>query len=56
MEPLLPPLTTAGRYEEHPRWEVVNAIFFYMVRTGCSWRQLPVDFPMWQTVYWYFRR
>lgn len=27
-----------------------------MVRTGCTWRQLPVDFPPWQTVYWYFTR
>ncbi|MEV3927622.1 transposase [Actinomadura coerulea] len=25
-----------------------------MVRTGCSWRQLPAGFPPWQTVYWYF--
>jgi transposase len=28
----------------------------YVVRTGCSWRQLPADFPPWQTVYWYFVR
>src|SRR5699024_7856367 len=28
----------------------------YVVRTGCSWRHLPVDFPPWQTVYWYFSR
>jgi transposase len=33
----------------------VDAIL-YVVRTGCSWRQLPVDFPPWQTVYWYFVR
>jgi transposase len=26
----------------------------YVVRTGCAWRQLPADFPPWQTVYWYF--
>lgn len=23
---------------------------------GCAWRQLPADFPPWQTVYWYFVR
>ncbi|GGM47543.1 hypothetical protein GCM10011608_35390 [Micromonospora sonchi] len=34
---------------------MVDAIL-YVVRTGCSWRQLPVDFPPWQTVYWYFIR
>lgn len=28
----------------------------YVVRTGCSWRRLPVDFPPWQTVYWHFAR
>jgi len=33
----------------------VNAIF-YVVRTGCSWRQLPADLPPWHTVYWYFVR
>ncbi|MGH8775828.1 MAG: IS5 family transposase [Jiangellaceae bacterium] len=55
LEPLLPPPSTAGRHEKHPRREVVNAIF-YVVRTGCSWRQLPLDFPPWQTVYWYFKR
>ncbi|MDF9801537.1 transposase [Streptomyces sp. HB372] len=27
---------------------------FYVVRTGCAWRQLPKDFPPWPTVYWYF--
>jgi putative transposase len=27
-----------------------------MVRSGCEWRMLPVHFPPWQTVYWWFRR
>ena len=27
----------------------------YVNRTGCSWRQLPHDFPPWDTVYWYFQ-
>ncbi len=26
------------------------------MRTGCAGRQLPFDFPPWQTVYWYFVR
>jgi len=33
----------------------VDAIL-YVVRAGCSWRQLPADFPPWQTVYWYFNQ
>lgn len=28
----------------------------YVVRTGCSWRMLPKDFPAWQNVYRTFRR
>ena len=28
----------------------------YIDRSGCSWRQLPVDFPPWQTVYGWFRQ
>ena len=28
----------------------------YLVRSGCSWRQLPADFPPWQTVYYHFTR
>lgn len=35
--------------------EVINAIG-YLVRSGCEWRLLPIHFPPWQTVYWWFRR
>ncbi|WP_298413206.1 IS5 family transposase [Hydrotalea sp.] len=28
----------------------------YVTRTGCQWRLLPIGYPPWQTVYWYFRR
>ncbi|GAB1820041.1 hypothetical protein HerbRD11066_32050 [Herbidospora sp. RD11066] len=55
IELLLPVPKTGGRPEKHARRDVVDAIL-YVVRTGCSWRQLPVDFPPWQTVYWYFVR
>jgi transposase len=55
IEPLLPPVKAGGRPEKHPRRAIVDAIL-YVVRTGCSWRQLPADFPPWQTVYWYFAR
>jgi putative transposase len=33
--------------------EIVNAIL-YLVKTGCQWRMLPVDFSKWQLVYYYF--
>ncbi len=55
IEPLLPPVRTGGRPEKHGRRAVVDAIL-YVVRAGCSWRQLPADFPPWQTVYWYFNQ
>ena len=55
IEPLLPAVNTGGRPEKHPRRATVDAIL-YVVRTGCAWRQLPADFPPWQTVYWYFNQ
>ena len=33
--------------------EVVDAVF-YLLRTGCQWRQLPHDFPHWCTVRYYY--
>ena len=35
-------------------WAVFNAILYVVVQ-GCKWRDLPGDFPVWQTVYTYFR-
>jgi putative transposase len=32
--------------------EIVNGIF-YLTKNGCMWRDLPGEFPPWQTVYWY---
>ncbi|MCA1697570.1 MAG: IS5 family transposase [Actinobacteria bacterium] len=55
VDPLLSATKGGGRPETHPRREVVNAIL-YVVRTGCSWRQLPKDYPPWATVYWHFAR
>ncbi len=45
---------SGGRPVKHPRRRIVEAIL-YVNRTGCSWRQLPHDFPPWDTVYWYFQ-
>ncbi|WP_289389155.1 transposase, partial [uncultured Muribaculum sp.] len=27
----------------------------YVNKTGCQWRNLPHDYPVWQTVYYYYR-
>jgi len=50
----IPPPNPGGRPRTVDVREVVNAIL-YVSRTGCSWRQLPHDFPRWITVYYYFR-
>lgn len=55
IEGLLPQPAKRGRKRTTDLREVVNAIR-YMVRSGCEWRMLPVHFPPWQTVYWWFRR
>ena len=39
------------------RRRILNAIW-YLVRTGCQWRNLPLSFPNWKTVYnvfWHWR-
>lgn len=35
--------------------EQINAVF-YLVKTGCQWRNLPKDFPKCKTVYSFYRR
>lgn len=34
---------------------MLDAIIYVDV-SGCQWRQLPVEYPKWQIVYYYFRR
>jgi putative transposase len=43
-----------GRPRRHAFRELLAAVF-YLVKTGCQWRYLPVHFPPWRTVYHYFR-
>ena len=43
-----------GRPRKHSFRELLNAIF-YVVKTGCQWRNLPTHFARWGTVYHYFR-
>jgi transposase len=55
IEALVPEPGSGGRPAVHPRRRIVDAIL-YVNRTGCSWRQLPHDFPPWATVFWYFKQ
>jgi transposase len=58
LEPMLRELREdrhgGGRPRKYALRRVADALF-YVVKTGCQWRQLPVDFPPWQTVYQQFR-
>lgn len=35
--------------------EIFDAIF-YLLKTGCQWRMLPLNFPSWKLVYYYFSK
>jgi putative transposase len=54
LAPLLPPAPT-GRPRTRDLREIVNGIF-YILRTGCQWRYLPVDYGPWSTVSYHFYR
>jgi len=43
------------RKRQYDLRDIVDAIF-WILRTGCQWRNLPQDFPKWPTVYYYFRK
>ena len=44
-----------GRKVWRDMLDIFEAIL-YVNKTGCQWRQLPLDFPPWQTVYGYFQK
>src|SRR5919202_9174 len=54
IEPHLPTPRAAGRPRRHSLREILDAIF-YIVKSGCSWRLLPHEFPPWKTIHHYFR-
>ena len=55
IEPMIPPAEPGGRDRTVDMREVINGIL-YLNRTGCSWRQLPHEFPPWGTTHYYYRR
>lgn len=52
---LLPPSNSRGRPREIDLREIINAIM-YLLKSGCTWRLLPNDFPAWEKVYYYFQK
>lgn len=55
--PHLPENNLVGRPRHYEWRDILNGIF-YILRTGCQWRYLPVaeGLPSWQTVYRYFHK
>lgn len=52
---LLPKTRGKGRRRSsYQQRELINAVY-YVIHTGCQWRDLPHDFPAGQTVYGYFK-
>lgn len=55
VEPLIPPQRSGGDKRTTDMREVVNAIL-YLTKNGCTWRDLPGDFPPHPTVSGYFNQ
>ena len=55
LRPLLPAPKKRGRPRRTDLREVINAIL-YLNRTGCQWRNLPHDFPCYNTVSTYYHQ
>jgi putative transposase len=53
IEPHIPPEPGGGRPRKTDLRDVLDAIL-YLLRTGCQWRYLPIDFPPKSTVWRYF--
>jgi transposase len=46
-----------AKKKTRPRTVDIYAVFcavLYILKTGCQWRMLPVNFPNWKLVYYYF--
>ena len=55
IQPFIPAPKAGGRPRSVNMREIFNGIL-YLLRSGCSWRMLPNDFPPWGTVHYYYRR
>lgn len=54
LAPFIPEPSADSTRPTIARREIVNGIL-YVLRTGCSWRQMPHDLPDWHTAYHSFR-
>ena len=49
------PFFDLKRKRRHDLRQILN-IILWISRTGCQWRNLPEEWPKWQTVYYYFNQ
>lgn len=54
IEPFIPKVSPNATVQTIERRELINAIL-YVLRTGCSWRQMPHDLPNGKTAHHSFR-
>lgn len=47
------PIFDLQRKRKHDLRQILDSIF-WLLRTGCQWRNLPPSWPPWQAVYYYF--
>ena len=55
---VIKPILESARKRTKPRTVDLYEVFcglLYVMKSGCSWRMLPHDFPKWRTVYSYFQ-
>ena len=48
-------LNIRERKRKYDLREIWNGVL-YLVKTGCQWRMLPLNFPKWQLVYYYYSK
>ena len=56
---LILPILESSRKRTKPRKIDLYDIFcgiLYRLKSGCQWRMLPIEYPKWATVYYYFKQ
>jgi putative transposase len=51
-------IQTCIKIKKKTKWDLLNIVnaILYVTKNGCVWRDLPAEFPPWETVYWYYRK
>ena len=55
---IIKPILEGARKKTKPRVVDLYDVFcgvLYVLKSGCQWRMLPVNFPKWRTCHEYFR-